>query len=151
MIEWTDLYFYVLKHITKLHKIKMEYLELLRELTDAPDIPDSQFLTMILEIHRIGNIIIGVENGVIVCSGTIIIEPKIIRGGRSVGHIEDIVVLSQFRGKGYASHILNVLKEYGIRQKCYKLILDCDEGLECFYSKTGFEKKGLQMALYHTP
>lgn len=147
-MEWTPLYFYVLKNIRHLHKIKTEYLELLRELTEAPDIPDSLFLMQVLDIHRMGDIIVGIEDGHLVCSGTIIVEPKIIRCGRPVGHIEDIVVLPGSRGKGLARKLLTELKEHGVKQGCYKLILDCHEGLEGFYSKLGFEKKGAQMAEY---
>jgi hypothetical protein len=34
------------------------------------------------------------------------------------------------------------------KEKCYKIILDCDENLENFYKKSGLEKKGIQMAKY---
>ena len=46
------------------------------------------------------------EEFIIIASGTIIIEPKIIRGGQNVGHIEDIVVKNNFRGKGISKAIL---------------------------------------------
>ena len=34
----------------------------------------------------------------IIASGTVIIEPKIIRNGMSCGHIEDIIVKKEYRG-----------------------------------------------------
>jgi hypothetical protein len=46
----------------------------------------------------------------IVASGTIIIEPKIIRSGRNIGHIEDIVVKSSYRGYQINEDILDLLK-----------------------------------------
>ena len=46
----------------------------------------------------------------IIASGTIIIEPKIIREGKNVGHIEDIVVAKHMRGKDISSKIINILK-----------------------------------------
>ena len=119
-----------------------------RSIHPVVDIPDSLFLMQVLDIHRMGDIIVGIEDGHLVCSGTIIVEPKIIRGGRPVGHIEDIVVLPGSRGKGLARKLLTELKEHGVKQGCYKLILDCHEDLEGFYSKLGFEKKGAQMAEY---
>ena len=84
----------------------------------------------------------------IIASGTIIIEPKIIRGGKPVGHIEDIVISSSYRGKGLGQDILELLIQEGREKNCYKIILDCLENLEAFYSKSGFEKKGVQMSLY---
>ena len=39
-------------------------------------------------------------------SGTIIIEPKIIRGGKSVAHIENIIVSSEWRGKKFLNQFL---------------------------------------------
>jgi uncharacterized protein involved in cysteine biosynthesis len=64
-----------------------------------------------------GAIIVGVTNDPsnnyeIVASGTIIIEPKIIREGKNVGHIEDIVVAEHMRGKGVSHKILEILKNY---------------------------------------
>jgi glucosamine-phosphate N-acetyltransferase len=81
----------------------------------------------------------------IVASGTIIIEPKIIRGGKSVGHIEDIVVNSEYRGKGVVKEILEQLQSHATLCNCYKTILDCNEPVKKVYEKYGFIEKGLQM------
>ena len=79
----------------------------------------------------------------IIGTGTLIKEPKIIHGGKSVGHIEDIVVHPLYRNKHIAQTILNKLTEYGA--DCYKIILDCNPTLEPFYEKSGFNKKCIQM------
>jgi glucosamine-phosphate N-acetyltransferase len=84
----------------------------------------------------------------IIASGTIIIEPKIIRCGRNVGHIEDIVVAKHMRGKGISSEILNILKEIAKENNCYKVILDCNDDVKNIYIKNGFEIRGIQMAKY---
>ena len=81
-------------------------------------------------------------------SGTIIIEPKIIHGGKSVGHIEDVVVHPNYRNQGIAQTILNKLVEYS-KNDCYKVVLNCNPHMEPFFNHSGFEKKCIQMALLH--
>jgi glucosamine-phosphate N-acetyltransferase len=84
----------------------------------------------------------------IIASGPIIIEPKIIRGGKSVGHIEDIVVKYAYRGKQMVKEILQELQCIAREKNCYKIILDCSEHVKRVYEKYGFEEKGLQMTVY---
>ena len=78
----------------------------------------------------------------IVGSGTIIFEPKLIRGGSYIGHIEDIVVDEQYRCKGIATRIIENLIEFAKEKKCYKVILDCQN------EKSGFDNHGIQMTKY---
>ena len=144
--------------------IKDNYLELLSELTVVEPVDTVKFLENINVIHTCGHIIVGYicNNDVIdsiygnitninieiICSGTIIIEPKIIRGCKNVGHIEDIVVKAAFRGNNLSQTILNKLKLYAEERNCYKVILDCHENLKKNYMRNGFEVKGIQMAVY---
>ena len=92
--------------------IKCKYLNLLSELTIISLMDTNIFFKKIRLIHQMGCIIISyinspdLEEFIIIASGTIIIEPKIIRGGQNVGHIEDIVVKNNFRGKGISKAIL---------------------------------------------
>ena len=134
--------------------IKFQYINLLSELTNTVPIDNSLFINNLNKINQIGIIYIGLIGTVanndfkIVGSGTIIIEPKIIHGGKNTGHIEDIVVDPNYRSKGISQNILNKLKEYAINNNCYKIILDCDSSVKQVYIKNGFDIKGLQMALY---
>ena len=127
--------------------IKNKYIHLLSFLTEATDIPDQMFTDKIRDINKMGIILVCIvrtENDIlIVGTGTLIKEPKIIHGGKSVGHIEDIVVHPLYRNKHIAQTILNKLTEYG--SDCYKIILDCNPTLEPFYEKAGFNKKCIQM------
>jgi glucosamine-phosphate N-acetyltransferase len=84
----------------------------------------------------------------IVGSGTIIFEPKIIRNGKSVGHIEDIVVHEKYRSLGISKRIMEKLFYFANEHNCYKVILDCNPRLSDFYEKLGFEKHGIQMSKY---
>ena len=135
---------------TSQQNLKNQYIELLSQLTNSPIITDEEFINKINEISKIGTIIvcyIDPKNIKIIGSGTIIYEPKIIHGGKSVGHIEDIIVDKNYRNKGIAQNILNMLVVLA-KNKCYKVILDCKEDLLYFYSKNGFNKNGIQMAKY---
>lgn len=148
-----DLYFNNTLGIIKTN-IKNKYLELLGELTEVLELDDELFENNLKKISSMGKIIIGyifnneINSIEIIGSGTIIIEPKIIRGGKSVAHIEDIVVKSSWRGKKISQNILNELKEYAKLTNCYKVILDCDEKVLGVYKSNGFEIKGLQMGKY---
>ena len=132
--------------------IKNQYIQLLSYLTSTYDLTLELFNENIKKIFTMGVIIVCFERtdkGIkLIGSGTIIIEPKIIHGGKSVGHIEDIVTHPLYRGKGIAQTILNMLVEYSIPM-CYKIILNCNPNMEQFYNRVGFDKKCIQMSLLH--
>jgi glucosamine-phosphate N-acetyltransferase len=96
-------------------------------------------------IMSMGTIIVAHDNDCIVGTGTAIIEPKLIRAGQCVGHIEDIVVHPDWRGQNIAATILHMLKEYAVSKNCYKVILDCNPEVQCLYAKCGFHVSGIQM------
>ena len=136
-------------------QIKDKYLQLLSLLTNVEDISEEKFMETIMNISNMGGIImigyVSKPDSIdfkIVCSGTLIIEPKIIHGCKKVGHIEDIVVRTDFRGQNLSQNILFLLRKYAKENDCYKVILDCKEEVKKVYLKNGFEQKGLQMALY---
>jgi glucosamine-phosphate N-acetyltransferase len=134
--------------------IKESYLKLLSELTETSELDTNLFLENIKKIHTMGCIIVcytenpSLYGFKIVASGTIIIEPKIIRGGKNVGHIEDIVIKASYRGYKISQDILDLLKFEAREKNCYKVILDCDDSIKQVYKKSGFEEKGIQMAIY---
>lgn len=89
------------------------------------------------------NSIVGVIGGKIITYGSIIIENKI--HGSIAGHIEDIVVDSNFRGMGIGEKLINQLVEIGKNKKCYRVTLFCKEDLVDFYNKNGFTVNNLAM------
>lgn len=160
-ILYCDFYSLIKANIDKLTYLKNQYMGLMSELTICEELDNDVFFSKIKEINLMGKIIIGykyinsLENKdqnqkqiEIVGSGTIIIEPKIIRGAKSVGHVEDIVVKKSHRGKKISQSILNKLKEFAQLKNCYKVILDCEESVCVVYKSNGFEAKGVQMGLY---
>jgi glucosamine-phosphate N-acetyltransferase len=93
-------------------------------------------------------IIYDMNKNKVVGTGTIIIESKIIHNFGKVGHIEDIVVDSDYRGVGLGKIIIKYLLDYAKSNNCYKVILMAsDENIE-FYKKLGLKKKDNSMALY---
>jgi glucosamine-phosphate N-acetyltransferase len=136
-----------------IENIKNQYLLLLSNLTSTNFLETKIFVENVEKINKMGAIVIGIINDCsnnyeIVATGTIIIEPKIIRGGKNVGHIEDIVVANHMRGKGISQKILNMLRVLAREKNCYKVILDCSEEVKNVYTKNGFKVKGVQMAEY---
>lgn len=89
------------------------------------------------------NSIVGVVDNKIVAYGSIIIENKIT--GSISGHIEDIVVDKNSRGKSIGIQLINQLVKIGENKKCYRITLFCKEHLVNFYQKNGFEVNNLAM------
>ncbi len=88
------------------------------------------------------------KNDLIIASGTLIIENKIIHQFQNVGHIEDVVVLKDYHGQGYGTIIMNELIEFAKNNHCYKVILNCNPKNEKFYNRFGLKHKYIQMAKY---
>lgn len=153
VVQYTQLIDLLNANPNSIEMIKEQYLLLLSELTSTIYLETKVFLENIEKISKMGAIIVGVvtdtlDNIEIIASGTIIVEPKIIRGGKNVGHIEDIVVAKHMRSKGISQQILNILKLIARENNCYKIILDCDERVKNVYIKNGLNIKGIQMAEY---
>ncbi len=156
-IIYCNFFDFIKNNKVHIQKIKENYLDLMKNLTEVTNLSTNLFVSTLKEIEQmngliiiayVGNLYSNSDSFKIVGSGTIIIEPKLIRGAKNVGHIEDIVVNPEYRGKQIAKNILSMLKVYGFSKNCYKIILDCDENLKHFYEKNDFEVKGIQMSKY---
>ena len=88
------------------------------------------------------------KEGEIIGYGSIIIDFKFYRNCKNIGHIEDIVIDIKQRGKGYAKIIMNNLIDYGLKQNCYKFILNCKDEFIEFYKKYNFVKSNNNMIKY---
>lgn len=151
-IKYTSLNDLLVRNPELIDLIKDKYLLLLSDLTSTSYLETNLFVKNIERISNMGTIIVGVINNSssfeIIASGTIIIEPKIIREGRNVGHIEDIVVSKEMRGKGICQKILDMLKLIAREKNCYKVILYCNEYVKKVCIKNGLSVNGIQMAEY---
>jgi glucosamine-phosphate N-acetyltransferase len=151
--QYTTLFQLLSEYKNQLDEIILQYSTLLSQLSEAPPLSTTLFLSHVHEIEKMGHIYIcyskTIENKIyIIGSGTIIYEPKLIRNGKYVGHIEDIVVDKTYRSMGIAKKIINQLLSFAQEKNCYKVILHATVEISTFYEKIGFEKHGLEMSLY---
>ncbi|MBI95544.1 histone acetyltransferase [bacterium] len=135
-----------------LKHINIEYFKLLSQLTvvnldylDQDKIKN--FLLSLNEKHQVF-VLIDDELNKVIGTITILIEHKLIRNFGIVGHIEDVVIDSNYRGKNLGKKIIDFAINYCNNKGCYKVILDCDEKNIGFYKKCGFKLKGFEMSLY---
>ncbi|CDF35510.1 unnamed protein product [Chondrus crispus] len=127
------------------------FFKILSQLTHAPVVPRAKFAELVRKERADGSrttIVAVTAEGSVVATGAVMMEHKYIRGGGICGHIEDIVVDSEFRKAQLGKKIISKLVEISREKGCYKVILDCAEDNAPFYEKCGFEKKECQMALY---
>ena len=82
------------------------------------------------------------QDGKLVSCLTLLLESKL---AGNVLHIEDVVTDSAYQVKGIASKLIDYAKEFAIKNKCYKIILDCSDVNEQFYNKLGFYTAGNYM------
>lgn len=93
-------------------------------------------------------VVVDEETNKLMGCGTLIIEKKLIHNLGKVGHIEDVVVDSKYRGKNIGKKLIEFLLNLAKEEKCYKVILDCVIDKVGFYEKCGLEQKGVQMVKY---
>ena len=91
------------------------------------------------------NSVVGLYKDKIVAYGAVVIENKI--RGEFAGHIEDIVVDKNIRGKNVGVGLINELVKIAKNKGCYRITLFCDEPLLNFYDKNGFKINGNEIAL----
>ena len=84
----------------------------------------------------------------IIGTGKLLIEQKFHNNFAKMGHIEDVIVLDEYRGSGYGSLLMKKLIEIGKEKKCYKIVLNCNQENVEYYKKLGFIEKGTEMSLY---
>tara|TARA_X000000950_G_C13897516_1_gene653504 strand:- start:2745 stop:3167 length:423 start_codon:yes stop_codon:yes gene_type:complete len=92
------------------------------------------------------NSIVGIYNNKVVAYGSLVVENKI--RGEVAGHIEDIVVDSNARGKMIGVALIKELIKIGEIKGCYRITLFCKETLVKFYSRNGFEVNNVVMKKY---
>ena len=79
-----------------------------------------------------------VATGRIVGAGTLVVERKFIHACANRGHIEDVVVDKEMRGRQMGKAIIELLKLLSEQQGCYKVSLECKAENVGFYQKCGF-------------
>jgi glucosamine-phosphate N-acetyltransferase len=124
-----------------------QIISLLQQLTDSPFINIKSYNTIISSISDNNNhtIYVYIKDDKPVGIITLIIEQKLIHGGKCVGHIEDLVVDKEYSGQGIAKELISYVIQIAKDSNCYKIILDCNKELIPFYGKNGFIEHAVQM------
>lgn len=97
------------------------------------------------DFNSVDDIYLLINNNKIVSSAKLFIESKIYN---PVGHIEDVVTKTECRRLGYGKYLIKYLIDIGLKNNCYKIILNCKSDLESFYKNCGLSKTGISFTLY---
>ena len=127
------------------------FLTSLDSLRKASDIEKNKADEIFNKIQNNPDHIIAVaENeGKIIGSATLLLEPKFIHKGGIIGHIEDVVVDKNYQGKKVGEKIIKYLLEKSKNKGCYKTILDCSDDVKPFYEKLGFKHNANALRFDH--
>ena len=129
---------------------------LIRELTRSEK-DYSQYITLINEFRTIGlhvsrekyfelydiifknSIIFVLEiDNIIIASAKLLIDQKFIHQLSQYGHIEDVIIKKEYRGKKIGQTLIKYIVDYCKKKGFYKLTLTCNENLIPFYEKNDF-------------
>lgn len=133
--------------------LRDQYLDLLSNLYQNIDTYSYPYEKFEFFVNNLNNkhVVLVVEDpneGIIVGTGTIIIEPKVSHNFGLVGHIEDVIVLPDYQGLGIGTVIVDKLVSYADSLNCYKCILNCTNDMIPFYEKCNFSLKNSEMCYY---
>lgn len=85
---------------------------------------------------------VDVRGGTMVSTARLVVLRRI---GGCIGLIEDVVVDSEYRGRGLGRQMVRHLIRKAEEAGCYKTVLSCKTELAPFYDSCGMEKEGEQM------
>ena len=85
----------------------------------------------------------------VVGSATLLLERKFLHSCGTAGHIEDVVVHVEYRGRQLGTQlVLELVRRARDEHACYKVTLYCSEDMVPFYKRIGLRRRGVQMAQY---
>lgn len=102
-------------------------------------LPDEQAMVIFRKRLRSGvKTYVAVNEDRVIGTASLLLETKFIHNGGCVGHVEDVAVDPQFQGQGVGQALIQHLVDVCRKERCYKLILDCNPKLVPWYGKLGF-------------
>lgn len=87
------------------------------------------------------HILLGIDGDTLVSSCVIVVIPNLTHHQRPYALIENVVTHPDFRGRGFASRLLDAAKDIAISAKCYKIMLmtgSKEEKTLRFYRNAGY-------------
>jgi len=102
-------------------------------------------------LHRIFVAVVqdGRNQGLIIGTTTLLVEPKFIFGGGRVAHIEDVAVRAEYQRKGIGFKLVKYATEQAVIMRCVRTVLDCSDENIPFYEKIGYSYHGNSMKIQH--
>jgi len=89
------------------------------------------------------HILIGLKDGRIISSCVLVIIPNLTHRQRPYALIENVITHPEYRGKGYATKILDYARGLAIADRCYKIMLLTGAKKEStlgFYERAGYNR-----------
>ena len=120
------------------------YLALIRDFRETT-FTEEQFWSTLDTISKTSDIIVIEEGGELIACGTLLYETKMIHNISKVGHIEDVCIKREHRGKQLGKQLIAYMVELAKEKGCYKVTLYCEEGNVEFYKKCNFTDAGHQL------
>lgn len=127
------------------------FIDCLEELTVVGRVTSEMFAKRLMERNAMGvATIVAVDKATSKVLGTasMIYEPKFIHECAIKAYIEDVCVAPYAQKMGIGKSLILYLEEKAILDKCYKIVLTCNEENQAFYEKMNFKKVEVAMAIY---
>lgn len=123
-------------------------LSCLNHLSPTPEMDEWAFgLVHRIRLDRRWLTFVALRDGRVVGAAGGHVETKFSRGGGKVGHVEDVVVLPEERGRGTGRALLAALTGWFREQGCHKAVLSCSEKNVWFYAACGYRRHEVGMRL----
>jgi glucosamine-phosphate N-acetyltransferase len=78
------------------------------------------------------------NQGLIIGTTTLLVEPKFIFGGARFGHVEDVAVRKEYEGMGIGSKLVRHATESAAKMGRMKTVLYCSDDRMSFYKRLGY-------------
>jgi glucosamine-phosphate N-acetyltransferase len=89
------------------------------------------------------------NQGLIIGTTTLLVEPKFIFGGTRFGHLEDVAVRKEYEGIGIGSKLVRHATEWAAKMGCMRTVLYCSDDRISFYKRLGYSYRDNCMEIQH--
>ncbi|KAH7027781.1 acyl-CoA N-acyltransferase [Microdochium trichocladiopsis] len=139
---------YIIRPLARSDSTKA-FFQCLEGLTWCGDVSDAEFAERFDEMAAAKGtyyFVVIEHAGVIVGTGALILEIKLIHNRCKVGHIEEICISGDHQKLGLGLKMLDALNGIAVALGCEKTVLNCGPKNEAFYVKCGFHSSGMEMS-----